>query len=58
MVQIWDQEQLGYHFTVIHWITNMMGDVNALTRQSGENVSVHQCVANILHNKDEFKCLD
>ena len=55
MVQIWAQELLGYHFTVIHLITNMMGDVDALTRRFGENFSVHQCVANILRDKDELK---
>ena len=31
MVQIWAQELLGYHSTLLHQIKNIMGDVDALT---------------------------
>ena len=55
MVQRWDQELLGYHFTVIHRSENMMGDVDALTRRLGKHFSVYLCVVNILRDRDELK---
>ena len=55
MVQIWSEELLRYHFSVIHQSEKMMGGVDALTRRFGEKLSVYLFVVNILRNKDELK---
>ena len=56
MVQRWAQERLIYHLTVINRSEKMMGDVNAITKRFGENVSVYLRVAKSLLKKDELKC--
>ena len=55
MVQRWAQELIRYRLTVIHQSEKIMGDVDAITRQSGDFFSVHLCVAKILRHKDELK---
>ena len=36
MVWCWDQELLGYHFSILHWSNKMMTDFEALTRRFGK----------------------
>ena len=55
MVCLWDQELLGYHFTIVHRSNKMMVNVYALTRRFGHLISHHIAIASLLSSRDHAK---
>ena len=53
MLSRWDQEHLGYHFSVIHWRAGMMIDVDTLCRRYGGLLAQHILIASILPKCDK-----
>ena len=52
MICRWDQDFLGYQFSVIHRNTRMMAGVDALTRQFGPLIRIHYFIADIINRRD------
>ena len=49
MICRWNQELLGYHFTVVHHSNRMMIDVDSLSRLHESFIVTHCIVTSILH---------
>ena len=55
MVCRWEQELLGYHFTIVHISNNMMVDVDALTWRFGHLISHNIAIADLLSSRERAK---
>ena len=55
-VHWWSQENLGYHFTILHWPAWMMQDVDALSHFYDPLIACYNITANQLHSDDYSQC--
>ena len=51
MVCLWDQELLGYYFTVVHRPNIIMLDVDSLSRRYGKLIATHVGVSSVLKDR-------
>ena len=55
MVSLWEQEILGYHFTIVHRSNNIIVDVYALALRFVHIISHHIVIAALLRSHDQAK---
>ena len=56
MVSRWDQELFGNHFSVLHWHTLMMANIDVLTRQFDNITTQYLNIATLLSHYDRLHC--
>ena len=56
MICRWAHELLGYQITLVHRLSKMMGDVDALRRKYDRLLTLHLRIVDIIKRSDEKSC--